>query len=316
MNKLLLLFGIFLLTISTSFSQTLLLEENFDFSGNLVENGWDQHSGNADTINTVAGLVYADYGSSGIGNAALVDGTSQDVSRSFDVQKNDGSSVYYSFLANFTSAAAGTYFTHLGYRDAPTSFSKFSARIFAKDSVGNLRFGFSNSSTVSYSPTDFSYAATYLIVAKYTINAAGSDTAKLWVLTSGVPLTEEDAGAPLFVVSSESNDSLNAVGLRQASGSPNVTVDGIRISDSWTYAPLPVELTSFSAANLNNGVKLSWTTATENNNSGFEIERSRNNKTFNKIGFVSGNGTTTDKSNYSFVDQNVNGKVILQIKAN
>ncbi len=37
--------------------------------------------------------------------------------------------------------------------------------------------------------------------------------------------------------------------------------------------PLPVELSSFSAVNLENGIKLKWRTETEVSNYGFDIER-------------------------------------------
>ncbi len=57
---------------------------------------------------------------------------------------------------------------------------------------------------------------------------------------------------------------------------------------------VPVELTSFSANVVKGSVFLNWKTATETNNSGFEVERSVDNKTFTKIGFVSGHGTTTE----------------------
>ncbi len=77
---------------------------------------------------------------------------------------------------------------------------------------------------------------------------------------------------------------------------------------------LPVELSSFSAVNLTNGVKLSWTTASEINNSGFDIERSMNNKTFHKIAFIPGHGTSTETSNYSYVDNSVNGKMYYRLK--
>jgi len=66
---------------------------------------------------------------------------------------------------------------------------------------------------------------------------------------------------------------------------------------------LPVELVSFTAS----GSKLEWKTATETNNSGWEIESrilesgDRNqNGGWKKIGFVAGKGTTTEKQNYSF----------------
>lgn len=70
---------------------------------------------------------------------------------------------------------------------------------------------------------------------------------------------------------------------------------------------VPVELTSF-AANVNgNNVMLNWQTATEKNNSGFEIQRARQdeNSNWKQIGFIEGNGTTTIPSSYSFNDKNL-----------
>jgi len=68
--------------------------------------------------------------------------------------------------------------------------------------------------------------------------------------------------------------------------------------------PLPVELSSFSASVVSGNVHLKWTTATEVNNRGFEIERSSGDK-FITIGFVEGNGTTSETRSYSFVDKNL-----------
>ena len=77
---------------------------------------------------------------------------------------------------------------------------------------------------------------------------------------------------------------------------------------------VPVELTSFSA-NVNNGtVVLSWATATETNNSGFVVEKSADNTSFSKIGFVNGNGTSAEKHNYSFIDKNVSGTTYYRLK--
>jgi len=65
--------------------------------------------------------------------------------------------------------------------------------------------------------------------------------------------------------------------------------------------PIPVELTSFNASIEGKIVFLIWSTATEVNNKGFEIERSIND-TWGKITFISGMGTTTRISNYSYTD--------------
>lgn len=82
---------------------------------------------------------------------------------------------------------------------------------------------------------------------------------------------------------------------------------------------IPVELTSFSAAIFENSIELYWQTATELNNSGFEIERKilKNDQDDNwvKIGFVEGNGTTTEPNNYTYTDKTVfDGKYIYRLK--
>jgi len=64
---------------------------------------------------------------------------------------------------------------------------------------------------------------------------------------------------------------------------------------------VPVELVSFTADVNGYLVNLSWITATELNNQGFEIERKTTND-WEKIGFVKGNGTTTEMQYYSFTD--------------
>ncbi|MBK6913953.1 MAG: T9SS type A sorting domain-containing protein [Ignavibacteriales bacterium] len=68
---------------------------------------------------------------------------------------------------------------------------------------------------------------------------------------------------------------------------------------------IPVELTSFSAKVINNSVSLDWSTATEVNNSGFDIERKSANSDWGKIGFVAGSGTTTEERSYSYRDNSL-----------
>ncbi|MFZ1280236.1 MAG: M28 family peptidase [Ignavibacteriaceae bacterium] len=78
-------------------------------------------------------------------------------------------------------------------------------------------------------------------------------------------------------------------------------VDNVKVS---VYSGIiPVELVSFTSSIINNSVNLNWITATELNNSGFDIEKSIDNTSWNKIGFVNGNGTSTEIHNYSFADQ-------------
>ncbi|MCA0389024.1 MAG: T9SS type A sorting domain-containing protein [Bacteroidetes bacterium] len=68
-------------------------------------------------------------------------------------------------------------------------------------------------------------------------------------------------------------------------------------------APLPVELTSFTASVRNNTVNLNWETATEIDNYGFEIERKDNSTSWTKIGFVGGHYTSNSPKYYNFSDK-------------
>ena len=65
---------------------------------------------------------------------------------------------------------------------------------------------------------------------------------------------------------------------------------------------VPVELTSFAAASNGADVELSWTTATETNNQGFQVERMNAGGSFEQVGYVAGFGTTTEPKAYSFTD--------------
>lgn len=65
---------------------------------------------------------------------------------------------------------------------------------------------------------------------------------------------------------------------------------------------LPVELISFSANNKENYIQLSWQTASEINNLGFDIERSQDGKTWETLNFVAGHGNTNQTINYEYED--------------
>jgi hypothetical protein len=100
--------------------------------------------------------------------------------------------------------------------------------------------------------------------------------------------------------------------------------------DQWAYGPkfpvriiqnsVPIELVSFNAEIINSQVMLKWSTASEKNNRGFEIERlvgDRQNaiSKWNKIGFVEGKGTSSIYNFYSFQENAVlNGKIEYRLK--
>ncbi len=65
--------------------------------------------------------------------------------------------------------------------------------------------------------------------------------------------------------------------------------------------PLPVELASFNARADDGTVRLSWQTASETNNAGFDVQRQADGaETWTDVGFVEGAGTTTQSQQYRF----------------
>lgn len=66
--------------------------------------------------------------------------------------------------------------------------------------------------------------------------------------------------------------------------------------------PLPVELVNFTAEKRGAAVALAWATASERNSDRFEVERSRDGRTFERIGQVAAAGSSTSPHRYDFLD--------------
>ena len=84
----------------------------------------------------------------------------------------------------------------------------------------------------------------------------------------------------------------------------------------YTFSFVPVELVSFTAEVIGGQVDLSWITSTEINNYGFEVERrnAESNEWMN-IGFVNGNGSSSEMHYYSFSDNSASvGKYFYRLK--
>ncbi len=78
---------------------------------------------------------------------------------------------------------------------------------------------------------------------------------------------------------------------------------------------VPVELSSFNAYDVRGQVNIEWSTSTETNNRGFEIQKSADGQNYNTVGFIKGHGTSTEAHSYNFVDKNVvNGTVSYRLK--
>ena len=113
------------------------------------------------------------------------------------------------------------------------------------------------------------------------------------------------------------HESINITSL--AAGQSNVKVRLRSVQPGWDWwwvldnfsvlgsYVVPVELTSFEATAAGDNVNLKWSTATEENNYGFEVQRKTGDGEFQKVGFIPGSGTTTEIKNYSYNDSKLAG---------
>lgn len=66
---------------------------------------------------------------------------------------------------------------------------------------------------------------------------------------------------------------------------------------------LPIELTSFTGQQDLQAVRLNWITEEEHQNKGFGLERSTDGRVFEEIGWIAGQGTTSQRMYYEFYDR-------------
>lgn len=304
-------------SFTTVYSQTYLIE-NFNYSTNdsLSANGWVVTTGG--TTNAIranaTGLTYTGYAGSGVGNAASLTTSGQDLVRDGSSPVSSGS-LYTSFLMNVTAAqATGDYFFSM---IATGSTSAFFGRVFLRSvSTGFCKIGVSKAATTGTTPSEsvvyqsdsLSLNTTYLVVLKYQFNTVSTtdDSVKVFVFSSGIPATEPAVGRAETIGGTNADaTSLQRVLLRQgtATQAATVVVDGIRFNANWAGIALPVKWASFTAAKNADGSLLKWSTASETNNSHFEIQRSVDGKNFEAIGKVKGSGNSNRSVNYSFTDK-------------
>ncbi|MBC6608117.1 T9SS type A sorting domain-containing protein [Hymenobacter sp. BT188] len=212
----------------------LLLEENFDYAAGslLTANGWAAHSGagtNSIAVTATDGLSYSGYSASS-GKAAATVGNGEDVNLKLTEPVYAGTPVYTSLLLNVISAGTAEYFFHLG----PAAIgSTFKARLFTRagSTSGTVQFGISgNGSTIKYTTESYPLNTTHLLVVKYDYDEAGSIT-KLFVnpAAGAEPATASAEVAELG--SSPAN--IGAMAIRQGTNVPKLTIDGIRVGNSY-----------------------------------------------------------------------------------
>ncbi|MBL7813359.1 MAG: T9SS type A sorting domain-containing protein [Saprospiraceae bacterium] len=88
-----------------------------------------------------------------------------------------------------------------------------------------------------------------------------------------------------------------------SSASPDNTLRGSQVGiNIRSVSTLPIELVFFKGKQAKEGNELYWQSATESNNKGFYVQRSKDGVKWQDIKFVSGQGTTSQTNNYTWID--------------
>ncbi len=127
-------------------------------------------------------------------------------------------------------------------------------------------------------------------------------------ITSPVLVSASEMFSTLPTTNSNSSGYADVAVLRNGDGTTTFfhVVHGNGLASYTTTGTLPVTLTSFNASLVKGQSTLTWQTASEAKNKGFEVLRSNDNANFSPIGFVNSkaqNGNTSEELNYSFIDR-------------
>jgi hypothetical protein len=196
----------------------------------------------------------------------------------FPVGDNTGTAEYSPVTLNFNSGSFSSAYAGVNLVNSKhpnnTSLTDYLNRYWTLSQSGITNF--SCAVTLQYLPADVSGTEANIYCGKYN----GSS----WVL--------------LFAANTETH---------QLTG----TVSSFSTFSGGESGVLPIMLSSFSSSIIGRNAKLSWVTASEHNNSGFDILRASVDKNnivgdYSKVAFINGNGTTTEQKSYSYTDCNLN----------
>jgi uncharacterized repeat protein (TIGR02543 family) len=237
---------------------TSLLTDDFNYTAAtlLTANGWTAHSGGGTNAITVVnpGLTYLGYAGSGVGNAVSMVTSGEDDNKTFTAVTSG--SVYCAFMVNASAAqTTGDYFLHF-----QTGTSTFGGKVWIKKDPTLATFAFgvskatSTASAAVFTPFSYSVGTTYLVVVKYTYNAAAGDDAAVLFVNPTLGGSEPSATITAAIEGTDMS-TITAVGLRQgtAGSMPTVKIDGVRVATTWAEAAAAVTYTVTYNGNTSDG---------------------------------------------------------------
>lgn len=179
------------------------------------------------------------------------------------------------------------------------------------DSYWVIEFEFDGYSATLDPPRDFTIA--------WKISGPAADQAR-------ISLRKPSANAHRSLVLAQTGMPVRATDYFFPSPQPADSVD-FNIEARICYPQgVPVELSAFSISMIRGQAQLQWRTDSESGNRGFSIERAQGGSSakgirlWQTLGFIPGNGTTTSKHEYAFVDPSPflaaseNGEVLYRLR--
>jgi len=147
------------------------------------------------------------------------------------------------------------------------------------------------------------------------LDISGSPTMSGMLNDAGLSVTNYDNTLIGWEAQGVNNLTLGASSLDYCNGEParlelTTTLSWSISGDTEDCGTLPVELTHFEAVAIGSSVQLKWTTARENNNDYFIIERRLENEAFVPIAQVDGGGNSNVVLDYSFEDRKPKAAVV------
>lgn len=257
------------------------------------------------TIITDGSLNYPGLTSSG--NKVSFGGAGDGYYREFAVQNTTGT-LYSSFIFNVKSLpVTQDYFIYLGNETTKA------ATVWLKPSATSGKFNIGIAKRhlipVTWSSVDLDTNKPYYIVFAYTEESGGgNDVAKLWVNpadfnTESAPDVSTNNGVDISSVLDLNRVVLDRGNVGISNAALSVELDELKVSSSWlNLTVLPVRFESMRAEAQEKRNKISWVVPTEENNDYFEIHRSADGNTFEKLTQVKGKGTSNERTEYIVYD--------------
>jgi endonuclease/exonuclease/phosphatase family metal-dependent hydrolase len=118
-------------------------------------------------------------------------------------------------------------------------------------------------------------------------------------------IVSNEIGPDATTVPSQINYVPNSVKVTRPIIGGTLTSDHFPVTARFTFAnsAMPVTWLKFWGLKKNKTIELNWETASEQQNYMFEVEKSSNAKSFERIGSLKGNGTSTQNNQYQFTDE-------------